>query len=158
MSNYAPENLTITVNDAYAFDPTLFENCYITDDTTTEKFKSVFLGQWGLYGIAGETVALFKQMITLRFQSRVSYYQDLLKWQDTDVGIIQTETFNTTDTVYELPNKTNPQRYPTAVATHEETRRRDNQLEHKAQARRLIENVMLDFVMEFNDCMCLVYA
>lgn len=156
MSNMYPAYMSISVRDAYIADPTLFDECVLNTEERTNRFKEMFLAQWGIYSIGSETIPMFKVWVTNTFKLHYKQYEELLDWQETQIEMLSGGSYEDNTTYIDLPNRSTQGEYPTSKEKRSVTRTEPS-IERKLLYKETIQNIMLDFVMEFKTCMCLVY-
>lgn len=83
---------TMCFVDAYALDPTLFDDMEMSTDERKNALVKMLKSKYNIYEIAGETLQEFKLFLTNKFNQWVFYYEQLLDayeqefdWKDGDV-------------------------------------------------------------------------
>ena len=176
---------TITLHEALLKEPTLLDNLTLSTTERTDKFKNFFIAKWFNYEISGETIPMFKALIENRFNTLKDYYEELITaYERKMVTITRDDTKNDTfnrnvnlngeNKIYDLPRTTVAENKPTQKSdilnsnvedsTTNKTLKQTiskkggvNVIDLKRDYMKLIRNVYIDFVTNFDTCFIDLY-
>lgn len=164
---------SITLKDAIKEEPTLLGGFVLDTPEQTQEFITVFRGMWDTYDIGGETISLFKEFITNRFNMNKPYYQELinvyldeLNYKDGKKAVIAyTGSMNSDDTDYDLPRKDGSSGKATSqikkegqIASTKTLTGDVDVVDLKSRYLKYLRNVYKEFAETFKDCFSLIYG
>lgn len=154
------EPLTLTLTKAYEIDAELFGFVNLNSNSLEEAFIKIFVGMYGEYEIAGETIGQQYKYMEHTFMEYQDYYMELLSKYGEEYPTLEelgTITQDSTNLHSDLPNKKLPDTdyfsYPTSSDKgHSSTSSPADILRNRSLYLRQVRSILHEFCSRFNDC------